>query len=151
MSQHLHLVLTWVIWRGDWREEALQMRRRRMKDMEWLRGKDIGRRAKKEKEMSKRRKKFSSSSVLPSLVIKGVGPFSFCSYTGEHLPHSSLNMKYPSYSTLNTTKLQQRKIFKTEPWRGHLGSCWTDSRLCQWRLCWGGRLTQGRIKKWLPE
>ena len=68
------------------------MRRRRMKDMVWLRG--MGRRAKK--EMLKRRKKFSSSSVLPSLVIKGVGLFSFCSYTGEHLPHSSLNMKCPS-------------------------------------------------------
>ena len=104
-----------------------------MKGMGWLRG--MGRRAKKEKEMSKRRKKFSSSSVLPSLVIKDVGLFSFCSYTGEHLPHPSLNMKSPLYSPLNTTKLQQWKSFKTEPWRGHLGSCWTDSRLCQWRLC----------------
>ena len=67
----------------------------------------MGRRAKKEKEISQRRKTFSSSYVLPSLVIKGVGPFSFCSYTGEHLPHPSLNMKSPLHSSLTTTKLQQ--------------------------------------------
>ena len=74
-----------------------------MKDMGWLRG--MGRRAKKEKEMSKRRKTFSSSSVLTSLEIKGVGLFSFCSYTGVHLPHSSrvlaTSCNNEKYSRLN--------------------------------------------------
>ena len=79
-----------------------------MKDMVWLRG--MGRRAKKEREMSKRRKTFSSSSILPSLEIKGVGPFSFCSYTGEHLPHSSrvlyiLHSLQQNYNNENYSRL----------------------------------------------
>ena len=72
--------------------------------------KGMGRRAKKEKEISQRRKTFSSSYVLPSLVIKGVGPFSFCSYTGEHLPHSSrvlyiLHSLQQNYNNENYSRL----------------------------------------------